>query len=369
MAVGSGALEDLVAMVPTATPADLAGRRVLVTGHSGFKGTWITHWLVHLGAQVVGFSLPAKTDETNVISHTAIQSEIDEVEGDIRSHDDVARCLERHEPALVIHMAAQALVRRSYEDPVETFTTNVVGTANILDVARKTPSVVGALSIASDKCYNNPDTGTPHSEGDPLGGDDPYSASKGAAEIIAASFASSFYTDGQPLLATARAGNVVGAGDLSRDRIVPDIVRMISSGNPITLRNPDSIRPWQHVLEPLYAYLTIGAGLLAANPLYCGSWNIGPAISDSVTVRALTDRIVEAWGADVAVINTDEAGPREARHLTLATDKLRDKLGISPVLTLQDTVDYVVDGYRSVANGEPLGDVIGRQIGSYSELR
>jgi len=354
-------------MLAPATSADLAGRRVLVTGHSGFKGTWIAHWLVHLDAQVVGFSLPAEDDETNVISRTSIGREIEEVEGDIRNHDEIASCLDLHRPELVIHMAAQALVRKSYEDPVGTITTNVVGTANVLDASRTTPSVAAVLSVASDKCYDNPDMGRPHAESDPLGGDDPYSASKGAAEIVAASFARSFYADGRALLATARAGNVVGAGDRSRDRIVPDIVRMISTGNQIALRNPRSIRPWQHVLEPIHAYLTIGAGLVAGNRSYSGSWNIGPAISDSVTVRELTDRIVSAWGADVPIIITDGSGPHEARHLTLDTEKLRNQLGISPVLTLADTVDYVVDGYRSVAGGEPLGDVIRRQIGSYSE--
>lgn len=351
-----------------ATSADLAGRRVLVTGHSGFKGTWVTHWLVHLGARVIGFSLPADSDETNVISQTSIGHEIEEVEGDIRSHDEVTACLDRHQPDLVIHMAAQALVRKSYELPVATFETNVLGTANVLDASRLTASVAAVLSVASDKCYENPDGSLPHAEDDPLGGSDPYSASKGAAEIVAASFAKSYYMDGGPLLSTVRAGNVLGAGDRSRDRIVPDLVRMISKGDSVTLRNPTSVRPWQHVLEPLHAYLTIGAGVVAGDPRYTGSWNIGPAVSDSVTVRELTNRIVRSWGKDVQIIAADDSGPHEARYLTLNTDKLRDRLGISPVLTLADTVEYVVDGYKSVAGGEPLGDVITRQITSYSDL-
>ena len=324
--------------------------------------------MVELGAQVTGFSLPPADDQTNISATTAIPETLTESFGDIRNQDDLAACFEQANPDLVIHMAAQSLVRRSYDDPVGTIATNVIGTARVLEAARHTPSVRAIVSVASDKCYENPDRGEPHSEGDSLGGADPYSASKGAAEIITASYRRSFFEAGGPLVASARAGNVLGAGDASRDRIVPDIVRMIDAGDAITLRNPSSVRPWQHVLEPLRAYLMLGADLLRGDRSRTGSWNIGPDANGAVTVAELTQRIVEAWGVDNEVRASGQPGPPEAKYLRLDTEKATRELGFRPSFGLEDTIAYVVDGYRTVLAGEPLESVIRRQITTYSAL-
>jgi CDP-glucose 4,6-dehydratase len=346
----------------------LAGTRVLLTGHTGFKGTWLSAWLVLLGADVTGFSLPPESDRTNISAATDIPETLTDVFGDITDAAAVSACFDEQQPELVIHMAAQALVRPSYVDPIGTIATNVLGTAHVLEAARQTGSVRAIVAVASDKSYENPDDGHPHAEGDALGGSDPYSASKGASEVITASYRRSFFETDGPLLASVRAGNVLGAGDASQDRIVPDIVRMIDTGGPITLRNPSSVRPWQHVLEPLRAYLMLAADLLRGDRTRTGAWNVGPTADGAVTVAELTARIVEAWGTDTDVQISGETGPAEAKFLRLDTTKVQRELGFRPAFTLTDTVDYVVDGYRAHLAGEPLGSVIRRQIASYSEL-
>lgn len=339
---------------------------VLVTGHSGFKGTWLTSWLIELGADVTGFSLPAQGDDTNVLHRTDLGASITEIEGDIRSFDAITSAFSNSEPDLVIHMAAQALVRASYSDPLGTFETNVIGTGNVLEACRQSASVKAVVSVASDKCYENPDSGHPHVEGDPLGGADPYSASKGAAEIITASFRQTLMKESGTLLASMRAGNVLGAGDASQDRIVPDIIRMIEHGGPITLRNPGSVRPWQHVLEPLRGYLMVAGRLLEGDRSAEGSWNIGPLAESAITVEDLTRRFVAEWGTDIEVLESSQTGRPEAKYLRLDTDKARDELGFIPKFSIDDTIKYVVGGYRDLTNGTPLEEIIGAQIQSYS---
>jgi CDP-glucose 4,6-dehydratase len=358
----------VVAVTLAARLAPYEGAHVLVTGHTGFKGTWLSAWLISLGAEVTGLSLPAAGDTTNILSATTIPDAMTEVSGDIRDMDAVASCFHDHRPELVIHMAAQSLVRPSYLDPIGTIATNVIGTAHVLEASRRTKSVRAIVAVASDKCYENPDDGEPHSEEDALGGADPYSASKGASEIITASYRKSFFDTGGPLLASVRAGNVLGAGDASQDRIVPDIVRMIDAGGPIVLRNPSSVRPWQHVLEPLRAYLILGADLLRGDRTRTGPWNIGPSPDGAVTVADLARRIVDAWGIDTEIVSSEESGPPEAKYLRLNTTKARDELGFAPSFEIADTIDYVVDGYRSQLAGGPLESVVRRQISAYSEL-
>ncbi len=345
------------------------GTRVLLTGHTGFKGTWLSSWLINLGAEVSGFSLPEDQDPSNVSGSTGLGKRMDETFGDVRDAETVFGVFEATRPEIVIHMAAQALVRPSYVDPVGTVSTNVMGTVNVLEAARRSPDVRAVVAVASDKCYENPDTGRAHVETDPMGGSDPYSASKGAAEIVTTSYRRSFFEDSSaPLLASVRAGNVLGAGDASLDRIVPDIIRTIDAGGSIVLRNPGAVRPWQHVLEPLRAYLLLGSGLLAGDRSKMGSWNVGPTPDGAVTVAELVEMIVAAWGLDIEVRTSGEKGPAEANFLRLDTTKAREELGFVPHFRIQDTVDFVVDGYRSLLGGEPLDSVLSRQTSAYMEL-
>lgn len=362
-------MEGVVAGMPTSRLQRYAGARVLLTGHSGFKGTWLSSWLADLGAEVVGFSLPARDDPTNVVSSTDIGGRISERFGDVRDAEAISTVLTDERPDLVIHMAAQSLVRRSYVDPVATMETNLMGTVNVLDAARRSDSVRAVISVASDKCYENREDGRAYVETDPLGGSDPYSASKGAAEIATASYLRSFFGDDSgKLLASVRAGNVLGAGDMSEDRIVPDTVRAIQADDRIVLRNPRAIRPWQHVLEPLRAYLLLGSYLLEGDRSKTGSWNIGPRAGDTATVEELVRLIVESWGTDTDIVAIDDGGPHEAQLLHLDTSKVQRELGFEPVLRLSDTARYVADGYRAHLDGEPLGSVLRRQTASYMEL-
>jgi CDP-glucose 4,6-dehydratase len=359
-----------VVTVSTAEPLRrYEGTRVLVTGHTGFKGTWLSAWLVDLGAEVYGFSLPEDRDPSNISGSTDLGKRMDETFGDVRDAESVFTLFEAARPEIVIHMAAQALVRPSYADPVGTISTNVMGTVNVLEAARKSPDVRAVVAVASDKCYENPDDGRAHTETDPMGGSDPYSASKGAAEIVTTSFRRSFFDDpSAPLLASVRAGNVLGAGDASLDRIVPDVIRTIDARGSILLRNPGAVRPWQHVLEPLRAYLRLGSDLLAGDRSKTGSWNIGPTPDGAVTVAELVDMIVETWGLDIEIRTGDGEGPAEAHFLRLDTTKARKDLGFVPHFRIQDTVDFVVDGYRSLLGGEPLESILNRQTATYMEM-
>ena len=362
-------MESVVSVSSVEAFGRYAGTRVLVTGHSGFKGTWLSSWLVDLGADVAGFSLPEDHDPSNVIGSTDLGKHMREMFGDVRNVGAIRSAFETSRPEIVIHMAAQALVRPSYADPVGTISTNVMGTINVLDTARRSPSVNAVLAVASDKCYENPNDGRAHVETDPMGGSDPYSASKGAAEILTTSFRRSFYDkpDG-PLLASVRAGNVLGAGDASQDRIVPDVIKTIRSGDNIVLRNPGAIRPWQHVLEPLRGYLLLGSHLLAGDRSKTGSWNVGPTPDGAVTVAELVRMMVKTWGLSTEIRTSTEEGPPEMDFLRLDTSKARDQLGFVPYLRIQDTIDFVVDGYRSLLCGESLDSIIHRQTTSYMEL-
>jgi CDP-glucose 4,6-dehydratase len=360
-------MEGVVGMAGPAWTASYQGTRVLVTGHSGFKGTWLSTWLSDLGAEITGFSLPPEDDPANIASSADLR--VKEEFGDVRDLERLVSLFDAAQPELVIHMAAQALVRPSYVDPVATISTNVMGTVNVLDAARRTPSVHAIVAVASDKCYENPDDGRAHVESDPMGGSDPYSASKGAAEILTNAYRRSFFSDASaPLLASVRAGNVLGAGDTAQDRILPDVIRMIRSGGPIVLRNPTAVRPWQHVLEPIRAYLLLGASLLNGERSKTGSWNIGPTADGAVTVLDLVSAIIDRWGLEVRIETADDGGPPEATFLRLDTTKARSELGFIPHFGFEDTIGYVVEGYRSQVGGEALGAILHRQISSYMEI-
>lgn len=322
------------------------GKKVLVTGHTGFKGGWLTSWLKALGAKVVGFALPPDT-EPNLFTAARVGEGMTSLFGDIRDLQAVSSVFQKQDPEIVIHNAAQPLVRRSYREPVETYATNVMGTVHVLEAARHTASVRAVVVVTSDKCYDNREWVWGYREADPVGGHDPYSSSKGAAELVTAGYRKSFFSkNGSAGVATARAGNVIGGGDWSEDRLVPDIVRGISSGKPVVIRRPQSIRPWQHVLEPLRGYLLL-AKRLCEDRDYGEAWNFGPRDEDAIPVAELVQRMVSLWGEGEVKIEPEPDAVHEAQHLRLSCDKARTQLGWRPALVLDEALDWTVEWYRN----------------------
>ena len=324
-----------------------AGRRVLVTGHTGFKGGWLALWLHQLGAKVTGFALPAT--DPSFFAQTRLADLVTHVEGDIRDAAAFERAIADARPELIFHLAAQPLVRASYADPVATYATNVMGTVHLLDACRRIDSVRAIVCVTSDKCYENRETERPYRETDPMGGHDPYSSSKGAAEIAIASFRRSYFADG-PLVASVRAGNVIGGGDWADDRLVPDIVRAMLAGTRPQIRNPQAIRPWQHVLDALSGYLLVGQRLLDGEESVAEAWNFGPSDADTQPVAWVADALLRAWGAE-GWDSPDLDQPHEATILKLDCSKARSCLGWAPRLPLTRALGLVADWHKGVASG------------------
>lgn len=328
------------------------GRRVLVTGHTGFKGSWLSHWLLGLGAKVTGIALPPATQPA-LFDLLGLAQRLDHREVDIRDAEAVARVMAEVRPEVVLHLAAQPLVRLSYAEPRATWETNVLGTVNVLEAVRACPDVAACVVVSSDKCYENREQVWGYRESDAMGGHDPYSASKGATELVAASYRRSFFHRPEATrLASARAGNVIGGGDWAKDRIVTDFVAAICAGQPLRLRNPGATRPWQHVLEPLSGYLHLAATLLQGKGHTCADgWNFGPADASVTTVEDLARRLVAAWGRGEVIIAADPAQPHEAGLLKLDCSKAAHRLGWRGVWDVAATVEHTVDWYRAHAAG------------------
>jgi len=324
------------------------GRRVLVTGHSGFKGGWMALWLHELGAEVHGLSL-LPDQEPALFTEAGVDEVSATTFADIRSLDAVVEAFEKAKPDIVFHLAAQSLVRRGYSNPVDTYATNVMGTVNVLEAVRHHQGVRAVVIVTSDKCYEDRHTLWSYRETDPLGGRDPYSSSKGCAELVTFAYQSSFFgTGNETLVASARAGNVIGGGDWADDRIVPDIVRALSRREPVVLRNPNSVRPWQHVLEPLRGYLLLGAHLLGGRSDLAQPWNFGPPEEAAVSVRALTEAVIEVWGEGSLVVTPDSTSePHEASFLSLDATKARRLLGFKGLVDLELAIKMTVDWYRA----------------------
>jgi CDP-glucose 4,6-dehydratase len=332
------------------TPGAYRGVRVFVTGHTGFKGAWLSEWLLGEGAVVGGLALAPASP--SLFEDLGLGERMPSVFADVRDLAAVGRALCDFAPEVIFHLAAQALVRESYADPVGTLATNIMGTAHMLEAARLCPSVRAIVCVTSDKCYENREQVWGYRESDPVGGRDPYSASKAAAEIVAGSYRDAVYpVEGRIRLATARAGNVIGGGDWSKDRLVPDIVRAIGANQPIVLRNPEALRPWQHVLEPLRGYLALGHGLLTGAPVD-GPWNFGPGRENEITVVDMVRRFLAAWGSDIAVEIQPSHLP-EAQTLRLESTKAHAELGWRPVLGIAQTIEMTADWYRARADGGP----------------
>lgn len=324
-------------------------KTVLLTGHTGFKGSWLAYWLHQLGANVVGYSLPAPTEPSH---WKLLDLSIAHHEDDINDLARLQRVFAVSRPDIVIHMAAQPLVRYSYQHPLETVETNVVGTAKVLECVRQTPSVRAVVVVTSDKCYENPEDGRPLTETSPMGGYDPYSMSKGAAELVTNSYRNSFFNPAnygqshQTLLASVRAGNVIGGGDWAADRLIPDLIRGSVSGQRVVIRNPEAVRPWQHVLEPLSGYLLVGQRLLAGDVSAATGWNFGPAPDDVLPVRAVVQRANSRWDA----VGFDELpsaeNPHEAHLLRLDCTKAHQELDWYPVWRTETAIEHTIDWYR-----------------------
>lgn len=344
------------------TPAFWQGKPVLVTGHTGFKGGWLSLWLQRLGAQLHGYSLPAST-KPSLFQEARIAEGMTHAEGDVRDLPGLQACMNSARPEIVFHLAAQALVRQSYLDPTDTMTTNVIGTMNVLEAVRSAPSVKAVIVVTSDKCYENREWHWPYRENEAMGGRDPYSASKACTEILTAAWRASFLAGQSVAVATARAGNVIGGGDWSADRLVPDALRAWQQEETLLVRYPQAVRPWQHVLEPLAGYLTL------AENLYHGkcaeAWNFGPSDADMHPVSALLDTLARSWGDGAAWQTDDRPHPHEAGLLRLDSSKARSQLGWQPRLDIDQALEWVSQWHRSWMGGGDMRAVTLAQIEQY----
>ena len=348
------------------------GKTVLITGHTGFKGSWLSTWLITLGAKVVGYSAYLPSDPCN-FEVSGLRDKLSHEEGDVRDLERLREVFKKYEPDIVFHLAAQPLVRESYKEPKLTFDTNIGGTVNVLEAIRITPSVGAAVMITSDKCYKNVEWVWGYRENDVLGGDDPYSASKGAAEIVANSYIQSFFQgpDNKAHIATTRAGNVIGGGDWAVDRIIPDCVKAWSKGESVFIRTPNATRPWQHVLEPLSGYLWLGAKLFASKKLHGEAFNFGPDQTVNEPVGKLIEVFLKDWGSGEwtkGEPDKDAKDAKEANLLKLSCDKALHHLGWHSVLTFDETIKFTARWYKAYYEGsEDIFEFTLRQIESYVE--
>lgn len=366
MAIRQGAVESM-----GVNTAFWRGKKVFLTGHTGFKGSWLSLWLQQLGAEVTGYALQPPTDPS-LFEIANVAKGMKSVIGDIRDGDALGKAMRAAAPVIVIHMAAQSLVRRSYADPAETYSTNVMGTVNMLEAVRKTASVRAVINVTSDKCYDNKERMPGYREDEAMGGSDPYSSSKGCAELVTSAWRKSFfdpakYHEHKVALASARAGNVIGGGDWAEDRLIPDILRAISAEQPVVIRNPRAIRPWQHVLEPLSGYLLLAQKLYEEGAAYAEAWNFGPNDEDAKPVQWIVERFIRQWG-DGASWQLDQGShPHEAQYLKLDCSKARNKLGWAPRWNLDECLSNIANWHQSQMRGQEMRKVCVQQIESFSK--
>ena len=347
-------------------PSFWFGKRVFVTGHTGFKGSWLSLWLQRLGASVTGFALEPWTDPS-LFEAASVTNVVESVIGDVRDPGKLQSAMAKAKPEIVFHLAAQPIVRRSYRSPVETYSTNVMGTVHLLEAVRSQPSVRVVVVITSDKCYENVEQAHGYRETDAMGGHDPYSSSKGCAELVISAYRRSFFSAG-PAVASARAGNVIGGGDWSEDRLVPDIIKTWMAGERVLIRNPMATRPWQHVLEPLRGYLTLAQALWREGHAFAAGWNFGPDEEDVRSVGWVVDELAGRWGDGVAWQLDKGAHPFESQSLTLNCEKAARQLGWMPRLELPRALDWIVEWYRDFGRGRDARELVLRDIERYEEV-
>jgi len=349
-------------------PACWNGKRVFVTGHSGFKGSWLCLWLKALGAEVTGYALPPASSP-NLFDVATVGEGMCSLVGDVRDGDQLAAAVLAARPEVVIHMAAQALVRYSYRHPVETYATNVMGTVNLLEAVRQCDAVRSVLVITSDKCYENRERGAGYREDEPMGGFDPYSSSKGCAELVVSAYRQSFFDGGrQVAIATARAGNVIGGGDWSEDRLIPDMVRAFSRGATVSIRNPGAVRPWQHVFEALHGYLLLLEHMHRDPQSFSGAWNFGPADADAHDVAWIVERFASGWGQAQWRMENNAGDLHEAHTLRLDCSKARRELNWQPVLDLELAMAWISDWYRCFYEGKDVSLLTQQQLEMFHEI-
>ena len=346
---------------------DWRGRRVLLTGHTGFKGSWLALWLHSLGAEITGLALAPPT-EPSLFDRASVAAVVDHIEGDIRDLSVVETAFARSRPEVVFHLAAQPLVRLSYEQPVETYATNVMGTVHVLDAARRSAEVRAIVAVTSDKAYENREWVWPYRETDPMGGHDPYSSSKGCSELVISAYRQSYFSlHGSPLLASVRAGNVIGGGDWALDRLVPDLIRAFEAGQAPVIRSPDAVRPWQHVLEALGGYIQIAERLLAGDRSFAEAWNFGPSDSDARPVSWIVAQMQARWGGAADAVPFTGQTPHEAGLLRLDSSKVHAALGWQPALGLECALDWIVDWHKAAGHGDAR-EITKAQIMEYQSI-
>jgi CDP-glucose 4,6-dehydratase len=348
------------------------GRKVFLTGHTGFKGGWLALWLTKLGAEVRGYALDPCTTPS-LFEVAKVGSVIEDIRGDIRDAAKLNAAMTEFKPDIVMHLAAQPLVRYSYDDPIGTYETNVIGTARVLEAVRKTPSVRAVVSVTTDKCYENKETLRPYKESDPLGGYDPYSSSKACAEIVSAAYRQSYFPVAElakhrVALATARAGNVIGGGDWSTDRLIPDLVRGFLAGEAVRIRRPKAIRPWQHVLESLFGYIRLAEELYQQDPKFATAYNFGPAEEDAQPVEWIAEKMTKFWGDGATWVLDPDPGVHEAGYLKLDAGKAHAELGWTPRLDLETALEWLVAWYRGWEAGDAMQEFSLNQIAEYEAL-
>lgn len=335
-----------------------SGKKVFVTGHTGFKGGWLSLWLQHLGAQVTGFAL-SPPHKPNFFDSSRVGNGMSSIIGDIRDGEFLSKVIGNFKPEVVFHLAAQPLVRRSYVNPIETYSTNIMGTVNLLEAVRNTDSIRAVVNVTSDKCYENNEWVWGYRENEAMGGADPYSSSKACSELITSAYRKSFFNLSQINefrvgLSTARAGNVIGGGDWSEDRLIPDILRAIESGENINVRNPKSIRPWQHVLEPISGYIYLAEMIYKEGLEFAEAFNFGPSDEDAKPVSWIVESLTKRWGSEVNWTLDSSLHPHEAKQLRLDCTKARNKLGWCPKWKLEQAINYIVLWHKAHQNGEDM---------------
>lgn len=340
------------------------GKRVLITGHTGFKGSWLCLWLQSMGATLRGIALEPPT-LPSLFTAAHVANDMEHYITDIRDYAGVTAHMNEFRPEIVFHMAAQPLVRLSYSEPVETYATNVMGTVHVLEAARHAGTVRAIVNITTDKCYENREWIWGYREDEPMGGHDPYSSSKGCAELVSSAYRKSFLQDAGIAMATARAGNVIGGGDWASDRLVPDVLRALEKHEPVLIRNPEAIRPWQHVLEPLSGYLQLAHSLYQNGQIDAEGWNFGPRDEDAQPVRWIVEYICKQWGNDASWNLQSGEHPHEASFLKLDISKARQRLQWSPRWSLEVALQHIIDWHRAWLDGEDMRTVCLNQIDQF----